>query len=386
MKNVQILFILLLLVGIALAVGGGGGGGSGSSSGGGSGCAGICNLQCKDNGAVSFDAIPKPDSVNAIDPSGNAFSVPGAWSGISFESDEALFVKAGRYTINGNSVDCPGLVFSCRLAKITIISAEKANGKIKFKYKVENSSLDNIKYEFESGSRILFYEKNARSSELKDLMTTEVNDEYVVELSDINIKKVQVKDTRCTSRYIVAASSDFTSASPERTFLCADLLSMFDRVKCRLSLSPSERENELKVVYLPEECRALQEKRNKCIALYDSLQKCWKFDGEARINCVKNEIRSGDIKEEKNKCKDDACLSTLKEKVYSLIKFRFYNLEEKAERMLEDGTDINIVSDFVTSIELKKQEFNSAKSFEERKKIILEVRDLWREFLDAVKK
>ena len=393
----KILLFLILFVGIALAVGGGGGGdsgggsggasGGGSSSGGGSGCAGICNLQCKDNGAVSFDAIPEPDSINATDPDGNMFSVPGAWSGISFESEEALFNKAGRYTVNGYPINFPGLVFSCKLAKITISSTEKSDGKIKFRYKMENSSLDNIKYEFESGSRVLFYEKNARSSDLKDLTVTKEGDEYVVTLSDVNITKVQVKDVRCLSRYIVAASSDFTIAKPERKFLCADLLSMFDRVKCRLSLSHEERENQLRVVYLPEECKPLQaDAQGKCIALYDSLQKCWKFEGTERIGCVKSEVKLGDIAEERNKCgNDSSCLSTLKEKVYSLIKFRFYDLEERAEEMLEEGADINIVSDFVTSIELKKQEFNNAKTFEERKKIILQVKELWKEFLEAVK-
>mgnify|MGYP001570619132 FL=1 len=164
--------------------------------------------------------------------------------------------------------------------------------------------------------------------------------------------------TSTTSTSTTASTPSTTATIPQRAFLCSDLPSIIDRVKCRLSLSPEERENELRVVYLPEECRALEgAQRSKCIALYDSLQKCWAFEGEARIDCVKDEIKLGDVAEEKESCGTDAsCLAILSEKVYTLIKFRFYNLEEHAEEML--GTvDIDVVSDFVAGIELKKQEF-----------------------------
>jgi hypothetical protein len=45
----------------------------------------------------------------------------------------------------------------------------------------------------------------------------------------------------------------------------------------------------------------------------------------------------------------------------------------------------SLVVDFISSIETKKQEFNNASSIEEKKQIIKDVSNLWRQFIDQVK-
>ncbi len=68
-----------------------------------------------------------------------------------------------------------------------------------------------------------------------------------------------------------------------------------------------------------------------------------------------------------------------------MIKFRFYDLEERAEEMEELGVSEELISEFVTNLEMKKQEFNNAKTKEERKQIILDVRKLWQDFIKDAK-
>jgi hypothetical protein len=68
-----------------------------------------------------------------------------------------------------------------------------------------------------------------------------------------------------------------------------------------------------------------------------------------------------------------------------MIKFRFYDLEERAEKLAERGADLNAVADLETIIESKKQAFNSAKTKAERRQIILDVHQAWQEFVNKVK-
>lgn len=72
--------------------------------------------------------------------------------------------------------------------------------------------------------------------------------------------------------------------------------------------------------------------------------------------------------------------------MFTLIKFRFYNLEYKAQEIMEKyNISESLVVDFISSIETKKQEFNNASSIEEKKQIIKDVSNLWRQFIDQVK-
>lgn len=185
-------------------------------------------------------------------------------------------------------------------------------------------------------------------------------------------------------------------SSLESKLKCGNLETVRQRVNCRLGLSNYEQEKELELKYLPEECNAMkgnQLKRDQCIVRYKSFQKCWRFkDGPERFNCVREGLRLGqNLSEEIKKCDDKlgtdraSCIKDVRELVFSDIKFRFYNLEERAENLLERSVDKELIVDFVTAIEIKKQEFNSAENNTERKQIIKDVQKKWKEFLEKVK-
>ena len=80
------------------------------------------------------------------------------------------------------------------------------------------------------------------------------------------------------------------------------------------------------------------------------------------------------------------CISDVREKAFNLIKFRFYDLEERAEKLLEQGRvsqeDVVLL---VSKLEEKKVEFNNAATIAQKRAIILEVRQIWREFAGKIK-
>jgi predicted DNA-binding protein YlxM (UPF0122 family) len=172
----------------------------------------------------------------------------------------------------------------------------------------------------------------------------------------------------------------------EDGFRCSDLPTMRERIACRIKL---KQENELN--YLPEECRVLTGlERAKCINNYKNTIICFnKESDEERVNCARRAIglQIATIQQAREDCKgNQTCLNELKEKVFTLIKFRFYNLEYKAQEIMEKyNISESLVVDFISSIETKKQEFNNARSIEEKKQIIKDVIILWRQFIDQVK-
>ena len=172
---------------------------------------------------------------------------------------------------------------------------------------------------------------------------------------------------------------------------CGDKTTLKERVMCRLNLTEDELRTELSLRYLPEECRVIenQTERQDCVNRYARLQVCWnKAIGEERFSCVREKLSLGnDISQEKANCNSklnverDGCFNDLRKKVYNMIKFRFYDLEERAEEMEKLGVNEDRIAEFVTNLELKKQVFNNAKTKEERKQIILDVRKLWVGFI-----
>lgn len=164
-------------------------------------------------------------------------------------------------------------------------------------------------------------------------------------------------------------------------------------MRCRLSLPEAELERQQAIRYLPEECRSYTDSaaRDQCVDLYRKLQACWEFPvGPARIGCVKKIIKLGDVETETASCdrlpKNETadCRTTLRSKVWSLVKFRFYDLEERAEDLLERGAPLDAVATFVASLEETKQRFNLATTDTERRTIILEVRAAWKRFIQLV--
>ncbi len=173
---------------------------------------------------------------------------------------------------------------------------------------------------------------------------------------------------------------------------CQKIDIMRDRIACRLSLTEEEQAQELELQYLPEECRPIAniDDKEQCVQTYAKLQKCWMFpDGDVRINCVKEQIGLKSLDVAKKNCAEkegtykSICLNEINKLQYWIIKFRFYDLEERAEKLMESNPDLKkaIVIDFITAVEEKKLEFNQAATKEKKKQIILEVRELWKDFV-----
>lgn len=183
--------------------------------------------------------------------------------------------------------------------------------------------------------------------------------------------------------------TDITAAEAER-YKCSTITSARERIRCRINL---QEENELN--YLPEECRALNgSARGNCVSNYNLVQKCWDFArDEQRIGCAKREFGlNGTVASQKAICEGltgterSNCILQLRDKVDTVVKFRMYNLEEKAQRLKARGVSEELVVDFVTLIEQKKQEYNNAKTGEEKKAIVREVKELWQSFITNAKR
>ena len=209
--------------------------------------------------------------------------------------------------------------------------------------------------------------------------------------------KCQKDGTQSRTCTLVSDCSDAVTPKPDEIASCAyvseilsslkcyNLATMKERIGCRLSLADEELSKELKISYLPEECRALKNDAYKedCIMLYSKSQPCWKLPiGPQRMSCLKHTLEIKNIKEEKLSCTNPSCFAGLRKKVYTLIKFRFYDLEERAEGLYEKGLISNEQEvEIITKLEEKKIEFNQANSKEQRKQIILEVKKVWRDFV-----
>ncbi len=175
---------------------------------------------------------------------------------------------------------------------------------------------------------------------------------------------------------------------------CGNLAAREERVRCRLNLGEQEYARENELLYLPEECRELTgDRKNNCINLYKKTQICWEFPvGEPRIQCVRENLNLGrNLSSEIKGCDGRGteraqCISDVREKVFNVIKFRFYDLEERAEKLLEEKkvSQDDVVS-LVSKLEEKKVEFNNASTIAQKRAIILEVRQIWREFVSKIK-
>ena len=181
---------------------------------------------------------------------------------------------------------------------------------------------------------------------------------------------------------------------PCQKIQCGDKSDLRDRIYCRLNLTPAGLARDLELKYLPEACRAeTGDERKECIARYKSFQPCWNTkEGEERFSCARNALKLGPlVSQEAKLCRGKkgaeqvVCKNELKEKVLYMIAFRFYDLETRAEALSDRGADVNDIADFETIIELKKQGFYKVSTNTERKKIILDVRFAWQDFVNKVK-
>ncbi len=181
----------------------------------------------------------------------------------------------------------------------------------------------------------------------------------------------------------------------ESRFQCHTQASAIERIQCRLHLTDEELtetgpDGTAEIYYLPEECRPLaEEEKGACVSAYARVQTCWRFEGSLREECIRKRVgldEKATVRDEKIRCLNDACRAGLKQKVFSLIKFRFYSLEDKAAKLMRKGVDEKVVSEFIASMEQMKQDFNAAQSLAAKKEVVREAAKLWNSFkLEAYK-
>lgn len=171
---------------------------------------------------------------------------------------------------------------------------------------------------------------------------------------------------------------------------CGNLPATRERALCRLNLTPAGLDREYEIEYLPEECRLSenQKKKQQCVRLYQSYKPCWnKRIGQERSQCAREVLELGSsVARTLSECvktgkSQHECKTMHREKVHELIKFHFYDLEERAENLIKKGADKELVADFVVFITESKGKFNTATTNKERKQIILEVRRGWKKFI-----
>lgn len=200
---------------------------------------------------------------------------------------------------------------------------------------------------------------------------------------------VQRRDCRLSSDCPAVQTAKPLSDRPCPTLQC-DQAEMRERILCRMKLEPAGilRENEIR--YMPELCRTQEgAERDRCISLYKSFGPCWEAPSVAeRITCARGVLSLGEnLKELTVACKEmepadrDTCLAALRAKVYDLVLFRMYDLEERAEELSEGGVSLETIADFSAKVEQRKIEFVKAADKDGRRKAVTDLRADWKDFL-----
>jgi len=204
---------------------------------------------------------------------------------------------------------------------------------------------------------------------------------------------VEVKPSVTTTTSSTSAFKKEIPAVAARTVRC-NQTTMGERIRCRLALGKAELETELKLQYLPEECRTLTSgKQETCVARYRALKPCWeKPIGAKRSLCAAEKLGlKGTISAQLKACLKNqgaeraACQATVRDKVFAMIKFRLYDLSERAEELVEKGISREIVADLVIAMETSKQAFNAATTYDARLKILNNARATWKKFVAKTK-
>lgn len=195
----------------------------------------------------------------------------------------------------------------------------------------------------------------------------------------------------------VVPSTPSNTGAPAAQIRCGNLGTARERIRCRLLLTHEELVAEQQLMYLPEECRLFAEDaaRDSCTMRYKSFAPCWNSPaGEARFACARQALQlQRGVSAEAKVCSsiisiDDKrdCVEELRAKVLNSIKFRFYDLEKRAEDLLGRGASTDEVAAFIDFITQQKLAFNAAQTDAERREVILKVRARWKEFLSKVTK
>jgi len=171
---------------------------------------------------------------------------------------------------------------------------------------------------------------------------------------------------------------------------CYERATLRERVDCRLRLPAEDYNQEIANYYLPEECRFFDAgdiQRQQCIDQYKAYEPCWSEPvGDQRTGCAASVLAlPADLTAARIACGTDVpCLTELRSKTYNLIKFRMYDLEERAETLIGNGATIESVTDLSVTIQEAKNTFNQATTTAARRQVILDVRAAWQAFLSTL--
>jgi hypothetical protein len=180
---------------------------------------------------------------------------------------------------------------------------------------------------------------------------------------------------------------------------CYSLKTRKDRIRCRLEASEEQIKKELeKYGYEHEECRVLKgtEHYVDCVECYQEISEggVWELPaGPKRIAAVKRVLGlPQQIVPFTEYCKDKGsdCTHEYVHEVYMLIKFRFYDAEERAEIWNERGfLTLDETVEFVDFIADAKIRFDVSAYGNgptgERRALILEVSEEWRKIVNLVR-
>lgn len=399
----KVVFLICLFLPLVSAVGGGGdpgGGGSSGGSGGSSGGTSFSAVTCTDDGSISFYLAKQQKIIAFSRATHQSFEVPGTWDNIgNFKSQELIFKEQGNYNITSDlgitqTFTCPGFKFACSIVSILNAYCIKNQSGITAGLELYNDTeIDNLKFNYGLDQKILTYEKTSHSTELKNLSIKKEGNKITTFIPPtipgiLEIKTFEIIHKKCLGkRYIYTRidCSEFANltAIDTNALKCGGLLDIKDRVRCRINL---ESEYEEYQNFFPEECRT-HKNPEQCLKIYQAVSPCWDISShEERITCLKDKINPLFTKECEIPAATQTCKKEQNEKIITLIKLRFYNLEEQAEILQEHGLlDLEPLIEFVTQVELKKQAFNQAKTKDEMKQIIQDVRNLWTDLMKKLK-
>ncbi len=170
----------------------------------------------------------------------------------------------------------------------------------------------------------------------------------------------------------------------EKALECGEQETMKARIMCRLALRKNSTAG---LNYVPEECRGKSgTEQQECFDLYDKVQSCRDLkDNDAKFACVREKLnKTGNITSEFRGCQASqnptACMALAKEKVHYMAKFKLYNLENAAEKLLDRGVSNATVTDFIAKMEQLKLDYNNATTKEGKIAVLKMALAAWKDF------
>lgn len=173
--------------------------------------------------------------------------------------------------------------------------------------------------------------------------------------------------------------------------------SIKERVSCRLKADSATIQLEQDTAYFPEGCRRGDEMwQSNCKARYKAIGPCW-YDEEFKgneyntgevVSCLKRTLNLPEkLVPASEHCATQGppCSEDYKKLIYHLIVARFYDAEERAELLLEQGriTEADAV-EFITFISEAKLAFYDAKTKAERVAVINDVIANWKNLVKKI--